>query len=249
MPVYFPSSGGGGGGSSNPAAGYDATILADSPTHYYKCLETHSAATLADAVGSQALTLNGNCQAGNAPLVPDGSGSIYIMGRTNTNLTTTNADYVSAPVGTFIPTSAGAFSVEFWCKLMQYPSSSADLFCSDSALHLRIATGAGGDSSQLTLNGGNAAPVVTFHYPFGTAYLAYTWDGTNSKLYLNAINVYSSTSSPAFPATGTTTFGIRADFNSATPVSMMLHKPASWIGTALTATQVMNHYKAGVPLL
>lgn len=243
MPLYLPASASSGGSGLYQATGYDALIMGESGlTHYYKGLETHTATTLADSVGSQAITLNGNVKAGYPGVVPDGTYSIRSHGLSGDNAT--------FPVATFLPaSSASSFSIEFWCRMENTvaPGSVQILFTSDSGNNVMVYSASSGNLFQMYINGGQVVPATAYAVRWGIPHhVVYTFTTpNNSKLYVNNILVMNVTTPvPSFPGSGN---GQLFMFNTNTdPAAASMHKIAAY-NVALTQTQVTNHFLAGVP--
>ncbi|HEX3542169.1 MAG TPA: LamG-like jellyroll fold domain-containing protein [Acidimicrobiales bacterium] len=216
--------------------GYAAGVAADGPAAYWRLGETSG--TLAnDSVGNNTGIYNG---------VTEGTASLLTSDATNGSASFDGTDDVVS-----IPSSAGlspttAFSVEAWVRPAALPAAGSfnSIVTKAESYSLQF------DGPQLeftTMQNGTRRRVKA---PVGAVavgqryHVVGTYDGTTQRLYINGALVASGAFSGSVSVNGNAVKLGSWDGNSEY-LNGTLDEPAVY-GKVLTATQITNHYNAGV---
>lgn len=223
--------------------GYAQVILADGPVAYYQLNEITG--TIADDSSGNAYqgTLHGGVTLGTAGL---------LLTSSNTAMTFNGSTgYISLPT-TFTPTGAHAWSLECWCNAAGLPSSPnyTTLVAMGTAnthqkASLLVHNNTGTINFVLSTFSGDITSSTTVSTST-TYYVAGTYDGTNTRLYVNGQLVAGPTSFTLNLAASFASIGAEntspADF-----FNGILDEPAFYT-TTLSTAQVATHYAAGTSL-
>jgi len=224
---------------------YDSIVTADGPIHYYR-LEDASGLTLADDIGSSPLNLNTGTL--NAPSIVAGSPRAV-------QSTTASG---SAIHGTFPTTNFTAFTIEFWASGSQ--NTTFPGFCniaSDAASD--ASNNAQGSSMDFYFDGNNSGRYsfwdgrTVFRLPAQsgestsdiTGHHVVTYDGSTIRRYRNGQFMVSFAYTGTFSSIRNIIIGSQA-ISSTTFRSNYVFSKFALYDTALSATQVLNHYNAGI---
>ena len=211
---------------------YESVVLADSPSFLWPLNET-TGTTAADATGNSntgtytgGYTLDG----GAGPVA--GSGAVLLNG---------TSGYISSSVSP----SVTAFSVEFWVNLNGETQGSFPRFISNytGTSGLEVLTESGDLTLLFYTSSQQGYGTSTVLAAAGWQYVVMTYDGSSLiSAYLNAASIGSNTQS------GTYTPGSQGLLAGANPGgSGFVAGLMAWVAvypTALTGTQVANHYNA-----
>jgi outer membrane protein assembly factor BamB len=228
--------------AASSTSAYAGTILADSPTAYYRLDDTGTS-----AVDSSGHSLNGTIGSSitkNAPglILTDSDAAMSFPGLASA------AGVVSFPQATQLQ-PASAVTLEGWIRFTTTPVLYA------------FVTGYGSDNTespygfyfrsgglidaQFALTGGTVDLKAPSALAINTTYyLAETYDGTTARFYVNGVQVASA------PASGTLKnyqpgygFSIGDDAQRSDPAFKgTIDEVAVYAGTALTATRIADHY-------
>lgn len=222
---------------------YDATILADSPTAYWPLKEANGSTSVADSTGNGhgSSSVGSGVTLGTASLLSADSETAATFSGANDTTGRIEIPYSSA----FSTTTK--VTVEAWVKLSAIGANTARIFNAGVG-------GADGFAVGITSSGAlrataySIADVTSTHtVSTGTIYyLAYVMDATASHVlfYVNGALVDTQSLSSLVGALSTVTIGNSAN-GSESGINGVIQKVAVYVGTALTATQISNHYNAG----
>lgn len=227
---------------------YDAAVLADSPSGYWK-LDESSGSTAVDSSGNgRDLSKGAGVTVGAAALLPTGVSSYDFAGAdTSSNLNTADASWLSPQAG-----ASGLITLEAWINIDTLAAINqmfskgtggqleyAMLVTTSGALQFTLLTLAGGTVATATSAGSTIATGTTYH-------VAGTFDraGNFCKVYRNGVEVGTGTTSDdGADGTSAWRFGYRLSGN-----DRFFNGRASHVAlypTALTATRLLAHYNAG----
>lgn len=213
---------------------YASTILGDSPVGFWELSEA-SGSTATDQTGNSNGTYNSGPTFGQTG-IPGGGGATSVKFTSSTNVTIPN---VSANE------IADVFSYELWLKLAATISATSALLGvpSSPAPSLQITT-----AGAFALVDNNIASIVTataditdtttFHH------LVATKSGSTVHLYLDGVDVTGTVTNRTF-VTETTGFIIGYHGDNAHSTTSCYMAMVAIYNSALTSTQVSNHYSAG----
>jgi hypothetical protein len=223
---------------------YDSTILADSPEAYYPLNESVGSLTVADATGhAHTGTVHGGVTFGAASLLAgDPATGARFDG---------SSGYISIPFAAAL--NSALFSVEVWVEVtggnggyralvsnrdLAGGSEGWVLYDKDSNQFAAWAAAGGG-----SWNHADATATTTLSTGY---YMVGTWDGTNTRLYLNGALVATSANG-SYLRQSVQELRIGAGQNESTPAFFLpglLQKVAIY-QSVLTPTQITAHYTAG----
>lgn len=222
---------------------YPSAVLADSPQAYYR-MDESSGTTLHDSSGnSQNGTLNATFTLGQTgALANDVDTAILFNGSTG---------YAALPAGV---TQGANVTLECWFKLSNttfgtFPRVIADDNAGSThhGIEFCIESGGGGFFANLGFNtSSNTVAYTGTSFTAGIWYhIAVTYDGTTCILYLNGVNVASSTISKTLVAGGfvyniARNPGDSSDFFPGTVDEVSIYN------TALSGARILAHYNAGL---
>jgi len=222
---------------------YQQTLLADSPTAYYRFDES-SGTTANDSSGNG---YNGTYASSGVTLGQTGA----IVGSSDTAVLFDGiAGEMTSPAGV---NTAGwsAFTIEAWVKLTSLPASKAVLAANDTGISNKgFALYFAANAASLNLSIGNgsshATATYTFNFSVGQWYhLVGTWDGATITLYVDGVNVAAIAKSGTM---GTPGYALAWGYNI---VSGGGYAPATFAEGAvynavLSGPRVLVHYNKGL---
>lgn len=227
---------------------YAMAVLSDSPTAYYRFLET-GGTTAADSspnANTATYSASGITWGQQDPITDGSDHAIQFDGHTG---------YVTTPPITY---GAAGWSVEVWFKIAAVPGFPAILIGSDKLSgaqapywYLAFSSfGAGEIYLQVGRTNGFAGSFVSTS---GTTYadnawhqVVFTWAASNlESLYVDGALVSSSSglAYQSFPIKPIT-IGPADEASGGSTVVVNMAEVAIWTTTVITATQVLNHYNA-----
>jgi hypothetical protein len=216
------------GGPVNPPT-YDATVLAQTPTHYWPLNDAVGATSAADVIGAAALAVEGSPVFGYPPLAADSETSCYFPGAS----------------GSYLQMAAGAQpSGSFSLSLILQPGNTTQ----DNQFVSFSLTGVSGTfAGKITQNGSApatwawTAAQIANHPSLATAspnktHIVYTYNGSHVTVYVNGTPVVSTAASVTASVTAGA-FGSDPS-NGTTSMSGRIGKIALWNGVVLTQAQI-----------
>lgn len=236
----------GSGRTTLAAADYASTVLADSPTAYYRLDDTGT--TALDSSGNALnATIGSSVTAGVAGLL------------TGTTDTAMGLPGVKSSAGAIMGTQTpllqptNAVSLEFWMRFTTLPAlyTVPVAYGSDvTYAPYDVYFGSNGKLvAQFALNTGTLVVTSNVSVAVNTTYhIVSTYDGTTGKLYINGVLVGSATKTGTF-TNYLSGFGLSIGDDAAfddPPFKGTLDEVAVYAGKALTQTQIQNHYNAGI---
>lgn len=212
------------------ATGYRATVLADTPAVYYRLGETS---------GTAAADASGNARTGTIAGTVTLGATGLLANDTDKALTLTDG---RVDIPTVVNPWAGDFTIEAWVKPSQASAYAAILSReSYGANGLRFGQQGGRwafwtteSGGNVEIRGGTAVAGTTYH-------VVVTRAGTTYRLYVNGVQVATSTGTMVAP-TGGGRFGAVGG----APFKGVLDEAAVY-ASALSAARVAAHYAAGRP--
>jgi hypothetical protein len=211
---------------------YEGQVLADAPLLYWRMGDLPAATTTVDIAGSShtgALTSSANVTFGSAGLVAIGT----MTNDVNTSAAASSA-LPSVKTTDVLPISS-TFTVEWWMKPTTITAGGNDI--GQSAATFKVSQNVDGSAAVSVGNNSFSVPGV---YVVGrVTHCALTYDGTNSRFYLNG--QLATTSATAAPSGAINSFG----FAQVGPWQCSVQEIALY-PTALSAARVLNHYFTGL---
>ncbi len=215
---------------------YRSVILQDRPLRYWRQAET-SGTVARDETGNANGTINGTVTLSQQALIKgDPAGSMLFDG---------NNGYISAST-TGLPSGANPWSLEAWVKMATLPiAHNYNMFLSfgDYSNHAKATLGyyVPGTCFILDFFGDQMGSFVPSAN--GVYYVAGTYDGTNARLYVNAVQTDIKAEAMNIALTFCT---IGAGNNGPSDQYPALSSNSAIYGYCLTPDQVKNHYRTGL---
>lgn len=209
--------------------GYAGLVIEDGATGYWRLGESSGRAL--DAIRANHMTFTGT---------PTYARTGALVGETDTSIDFTSA--FATGTSQTLPTSA--VSLEAWCKLASFPGDGALLGQYNGSGVLLLLSNNFGGSVYFYINGNPINEVIIsigiWHHVVGT------WDGTNSRLYLDGTLLIGPTLIAGPIATPAVAMEIGAYSSSAGSRIPGLVDEVAFYPTALSGDQVARHYRAGI---
>lgn len=222
---------------------YNPLISVSSPQAWWKLGDAAGSGTAADA--------SGNGRTGTATSVTFGvSSNELIPGNTIASFSSASTSHIQSSYNPAL----SAVTVEAWVNLNGLAQSGAPRIlansnvASDNKGFQLLMAGAGNNTPQIWFGNGTSFGNVlglSALAPTGWVHLAATWNGTTITLYVNGISQGTGALSGSMPAGTATGIGIGYGAAFAGSYFSGLIAECAIYSTALTATQVFQHYQAG----
>ena len=238
---------------------YSTVVLADGPTAYWRLDDTST--TAADLSGNgYNLTVGASVVKSQTGLLSVGSNtSMSFPNTSGLAYTCSNAARVTALEGTTI-------SVEAWVKATAFNAGNGAGIYGYGALagnpnftmYLYSAAGTTAEiavDANNTSGGGQMEVVSSSIMVTGTTYyLAYTYDGTTARTYLNGVANGTTAKSGTITGYGATPGPIIGQYWASTtasggPFNGVVDEVAVYANKVLTPAQILNHYNTGKNLV
>ena len=227
----------------NNLRGYQAAVLRDAPFAYYRLGES-SGTTMVDATGNGHNGTYVAAPSTASSLVSGGDGARTFNG-------TTQYGYASGFTLPFASDSAQPFTLECWVKGTGASTSWYAVGYQGNAPYTAYPNFAlisyNGSGNQIKFQVQTQTTFITITYSWTDDLAAHhvvgTWDGATPLLYVDGVSVGSSSStSPFTGASSSSTLNVGGSESSV--FAETLDEVAVYT-SVLTATQIVNHYKAG----
>lgn len=234
------------GTTTDSIISYPSTVLADTPLTYWRLEETSgTSAKDQGSLGNNGTLHGGVTLAQTGAVANDPNDSFLFDGASG---------YIALPAS-WKPAGVTALSVECWVNMTALTAATFPrLVASDlpQTTHNGYDLGVNGTTGAIFWNVGNGTTYATntnatiaaanaWHHVVGT------WDGSNLRVYLDGVVQGAPVAlSGTMGTPGFATNIARNPQNSSNFANATIDEVAIYIGTALSATQVANHYNAGI---